>query len=93
MPRYVRRTILKDLSGVHSAWANWYLHNRDYAKSMEAISLAMKCRVSIGVLVKYILLQISPSLVPRLVSLRDAIRKAPIFNAQRFKLRAIFGRK
>jgi len=93
MPRGVRRAILKDLSGVHSAWANWFLHNRDFAKSTEAISLAMKCRVSIGVLVKYLLLQISPSLVPWLVSLKGSIRKTPILDAQRFTLKAVFGRK
>ena len=76
MPRWVRRSILKDLRSLHSAWANWFLQNGHFGKSKEAISVAMKCWFSTGILVKYFLVRISPRLVRWLVSLKSSIRKA-----------------
>ena len=71
MPRYVRRSIRKDLRGVHSAWANWFLQNGNLERSMQAVSVALKCRFSIAIFVKYLLMHVSPSLVRRLVCLKS----------------------
>lgn len=76
MPRYVRRSILKDLGAVHSGWANWFLQNGHLPKSKEAISAALKCRLSIRMFLKYLLLRLGPSLVLRLVSFKSRQLKA-----------------
>jgi len=76
MPRYVKTAILKDLRGVQSGWANWYLQNGNVKRSRESAVLAMKCRFSISILVKYFLLLISPALTLRLLCLRCRFRQS-----------------
>ena len=71
MPRYVRRATLKDLRNLHSAWANWFLQIGNLRKAREAVSVAVKCRFSIAIFVKYLLMHVSPSLVRRLVCLKS----------------------
>ena len=61
-PRDVRRTIMKDLSALHSGWANWYLESERYVEARQAVVTAMMYEVTPKLLVKWALTRAAPSL-------------------------------
>jgi len=75
VPLEIRKIIRKQLSDVHSGWANWYLETEQYAKAREAAWKAVQIGMTFNLAVKWLLTWISPRLALRTVQLHQQRRK------------------
>jgi len=62
----VRRIVVQDLRGLHSAWTNWYLENERYAEAREAVSRAVNYELTPQLAIKWMLTRVAPSFARRL---------------------------
>ena len=67
----VRKSILRNLRSVHSAWANLYLAKGDHTNAREAISKAAEYELTPNLAFKWILSRFSPKLAKKVLSIRD----------------------
>lgn len=67
----VRRMVRRDLAGVHSRWANWYLQRAEYGKAREALNEASRLYNTPERSVKWALTRLAPRLATKAVWLRD----------------------
>ena len=65
LPQDVRRTIVKNLRHVHSAWANWYLEHERYEEAREAVSKAIKYELTSKLAIKWALTHFAPRFARR----------------------------
>ena len=68
LPTDVRRTVGRNLRAVHSEWANWYLEKEQYEKARQAVARAIKYELTLGLLVKWVLIWFVPSLAKRIAA-------------------------
>ena len=81
LPREVRNGIRADLAAVHSGWANWFLRKKQYTRARQAINEAAKMHLTpLTVAVKWALTQSAPSLVEKVVMMRDESRRRKAFG-------------
>lgn len=66
----VRNSMRRDLAGVHSGWANWFLERGEYEKAREAMSEATRLRLTPNLAAKWALTRFTPRLARRMVSVR-----------------------
>ena len=66
LPPDVRRTVERNLGALQSHWANWYLENRRYAEAREAVSKAVKHKITPGTTVKWALTWLAPAIARRI---------------------------
>jgi glycosyltransferase involved in cell wall biosynthesis len=66
LPPDVRITVERNLGGLHSHWANWYLENAQYPEARQAVSRAVKYKVTPGTMVKLVLTWLAPALARRI---------------------------
>ena len=66
LPSDVRRTLVQNLRGVHSLWANWYLEIGEYEKARQAVSTAVKYELTPTLAVKWALIRIAPAFARRI---------------------------
>ena len=59
-PEDVRRAIVRNLGGVHSAWTNWYLEEKQFDRARQAISTAIKYQMTLRLAIKWALTWIVP---------------------------------
>ncbi|MFI5092219.1 MAG: glycosyltransferase family 2 protein [Candidatus Acidiferrales bacterium] len=66
LPPDLRRTVERNLGALHSHWANWYLENGRYDEARQAVSRAVKYKISPGLMVKWALTWLAPALARRI---------------------------
>lgn len=62
LPPVVRRTVKRSLGALHSHWANWYLEKERYPDARQALSRAVKYKITPGTTVKWALTWLAPAL-------------------------------
>jgi glycosyltransferase involved in cell wall biosynthesis len=65
LPPDVRMTIERNLGALYSHWANWYLENALYTEARQAVSRAVKYKITLGTTVKFALAWLAPALARR----------------------------
>jgi glycosyltransferase involved in cell wall biosynthesis len=65
LPADAKRTIVHSLSCVHSAWANWHLEHKRYDDARGAVQEAIQYEATAGLLIKWALTQVAPSVAKR----------------------------
>ena len=78
LPGKVRETIRKDLSAVHSGWANWFLQKGEYGSARQAASDAMRMHFTPNLAMKWALARSVPKLARKMVLMRDEYRRRRI---------------
>lgn len=68
LPSGARRAATRNLRKVYSQWANWYLETERYDEARQAVSSALKCEVTFGVMVKWALTWLAPTLTRRITA-------------------------
>lgn len=66
-PASIRRIVVENLSSIHSMWSNWYIETGEFGQARRAVSAALTFRITAGLLAKWGLLHIYPSLAKRLL--------------------------
>jgi glycosyltransferase involved in cell wall biosynthesis len=66
LPAGARKTIIRNLRCVHSAWANWYIEHERYGDARNALRAAAGYEVTAGLLMKWGLIQIAPSFASKI---------------------------
>lgn len=66
LPPEVRKRVESNLGGVHSHWANWYLENRRYAEARQAVSRAVRHKITLKTTAKWALTWLAPVLARRM---------------------------
>lgn len=66
LPPDVRRTVERNLGALHSQWANWHLESGRYHEAREAVSRAVKYKITPGTTVKWVLTWLAPGLAMRI---------------------------
>jgi glycosyltransferase involved in cell wall biosynthesis len=61
-----RKTIVRNLRCVHSAWANWYLERHRYEDAREALRVAVGYEATLGLLIKWALTLVAPAVAKRI---------------------------
>jgi glycosyltransferase involved in cell wall biosynthesis len=74
-PVQIRRTIRKNLSAVHSGWANWFLQKEEYCKAYQAVDEAARIYLTRTIAIKWALIRWTPRLARRLALARADYRK------------------
>ena len=72
----VRASIRRNLRAIHSSWANRYLVSGDYLKAREALSAAARYDLTANIAFKWVLSRISPTLMKRILSIRNRNKPA-----------------
>jgi hypothetical protein len=70
-PRAIRNVVRKQLAGIHSGWANWYLRTGENAKARAAVSRALRLDFTFTIAIKWLLTWFSPRLALRSVQQRE----------------------
>jgi glycosyltransferase involved in cell wall biosynthesis len=73
LPAEVRAVVRKDLSAVHSEWANLYLCNREYEKARKAAFEAAKLNLRPNIVFKWVLTYLAPQVARKAVLMREGI--------------------
>jgi glycosyltransferase involved in cell wall biosynthesis len=66
LPQDVRRSIVKSLRRVHSAWTNWYLEHERYEEARASASKAIEYELTSKLAIKWALTYFAPSLARRI---------------------------
>ena len=66
LPPDLRRTVERNLGALHSHWANWHLENGRYDEACQAVSRAVKYKITLGTTVKWALTWLAPALARRI---------------------------
>jgi glycosyltransferase involved in cell wall biosynthesis len=66
LPPDVRMRVKRNLGALHSQWANWYLENALYPEARQAVSKAVKYRITPGTTAKFALTWLAPTLARRI---------------------------
>jgi glycosyltransferase involved in cell wall biosynthesis len=61
----------RQLSAVHSEWADWFLRHGDYGQAKKAITQALQTRLMSRTAVKWALIRCAPRLATKIVSARQ----------------------
>ncbi len=67
LPPRVKKVIQEELRSIHSGWANWYLQTGQYGKAREAVWNAARMDPTFAVVIKGLLMWLSPRLALRTV--------------------------
>jgi glycosyltransferase involved in cell wall biosynthesis len=66
LPPDVRITVERTLGALHSQWANWYLENAQYPEARQAVSRAVRYKITPGTTAKLVLTWLAPALARRI---------------------------
>jgi glycosyltransferase involved in cell wall biosynthesis len=80
LPRNVREMIRKDLSAVHSGWANWFLQKAEYRRARQSVSEAVRIHPTTNLAIKRALTFCVPQLAKRIVLMRGDHRSRQTFG-------------
>jgi hypothetical protein len=80
LPVSVLKSIRRDLSAVHSGWANWFLQKREYGSARQAASDAVKMHFTPNLAIKWALARSVPQLARKMALMRDAYRRRRIYG-------------
>jgi glycosyltransferase involved in cell wall biosynthesis len=67
LPTGVRKTIVRNLRAVHSAWANLYLQCEQFDLARRAVSKAISYEVTPNLAIKLVLIRIAPRIAKKIV--------------------------
>jgi hypothetical protein len=82
LPREIREATRRDLSAVHSEWANWFLTKGEYGKAREAVAEAAKLHLTPNLAVKWALTRFAPTLARKSVRVRTEHRSRSNFGIE-----------
>jgi GT2 family glycosyltransferase len=68
LPPGIYKAVERNLGGVHSHWATWYLENNRYSEARLAVSRAVKHKPTFGITMKFVLTWLAPALAKRVVA-------------------------
>lgn len=68
----LKRAAQDNMRAHYSKWTNLYLKNGDYSKAREAVAVAAKYNLTLGIAIKWMLVQVVPGLARRIVLRREA---------------------
>ncbi len=71
LPPSVISVIRRQLSEIHSGWANWYLWNGEHSKARQAVSKALRFDPTFKLAAKWLLTHTMPGLAVRTVTQRQ----------------------
>jgi cellulose synthase/poly-beta-1,6-N-acetylglucosamine synthase-like glycosyltransferase len=66
LPPDVRSTLKRALGALYSAQANWHLENARYPEARQAVSRAVKYKITLGLMVKWALTWLAPAKARRI---------------------------
>jgi glycosyltransferase involved in cell wall biosynthesis len=66
LPPDVRTTVERNLGALHSHWANWYLENAQYPEARQAVSRAVRYKITPGTTAKFALTWLAPAIARRI---------------------------
>lgn len=66
LPPDVRSTVKRALGALYSAQANWHLENARYPEARQAVSRAVKHKITLGLMVKWALTWLAPAIARRI---------------------------
>jgi glycosyltransferase involved in cell wall biosynthesis len=66
LPPDVRKTIIRSLRHVYSAWTNWYLEHEQYEEARQAVCKAIKYQLTANLVFKWILTHVAPRVARRI---------------------------
>jgi len=66
LPRDARVTVERSLGALHSHWANWYLEKSLFPEARQAVSRAVKYKITPRRTVKFVLTWLAPALARRI---------------------------
>jgi glycosyltransferase involved in cell wall biosynthesis len=79
-PRELQEATRRELSAVHSEWANWFLHQEQYGDAKKAIAKAVQVHLSSKIAMKWALIRCAPRLATKIVSRREENRNRRTFG-------------
>jgi glycosyltransferase involved in cell wall biosynthesis len=65
-PSDVRRTVKRNLRGVHSCWANWYLETGQFGLARRAAETAIRYQFTPPLAIKWMLILMTPKIAKRI---------------------------
>ena len=80
LPGKVLDTIRKDLSAVHSGWANWFLQKGEYSRARQSVTDAVRMHFTPNLAIKWALARSAPKLARKMALMRDEYRRRRIFG-------------
>jgi glycosyltransferase involved in cell wall biosynthesis len=75
LPSRVRESIRRDLSAIHSGWANWFLQKEEYARARQAVTEAARIHLTPNIAMKWALTRSIPKLARKMALMRDESRR------------------
>jgi len=66
LPADVRKSIVRSLRQVYSAWTNWHLEHEQYEEARHAARKAMKYELTTNLAVKWSLTHVAPGLARKI---------------------------
>ena len=66
LPPDVRRRVRRNLGSLHSHRANWHLENRQYDQARQAVTSAVKYKITVGTTAKLVLTWLAPAFARRI---------------------------
>ena len=66
LPPGVRKTLVRNLRNLHSAWANWYLEHDQYHEARKSVRTAVKYQFTPQLAIKWVLTQVAPTVAKRI---------------------------
>jgi glycosyltransferase involved in cell wall biosynthesis len=82
LPQGIREATRRDLSAVHSGWANWFLEKREYERAREAVTEAARFHLTPGIAMKWALTRFAPTLARKAVWVRAEHRSRSNFGIE-----------
>lgn len=77
-PRELREATRRELSTVHSEWANWFLRQGRYEEAKKAITKAVRVHLTSKIAMKWALIRYAPRLARKIVLAREEYHSRPI---------------
>jgi glycosyltransferase involved in cell wall biosynthesis len=56
----IQEIVLCSIRRIHSAWGNWYLEHKRYEEARKSVRMAIKCKLTVNLAIKYMLMYIAP---------------------------------
>ena len=66
LPPDVRKTVVRNLQHVHSAWTNWHLEQGRYDSAFNSVREALGYKVTAKLLTKWMMMEIAPGLTRKI---------------------------
>jgi glycosyltransferase involved in cell wall biosynthesis len=80
LPGKILESVRKDLSAVHSGWANWFLQKGEYGSARQSASDAVRMHFTPNLAIKWALARSAPKLARKMALMRNEYRRRRIYG-------------